>query len=178
MRGLIVCDMLNDFVTGSIGNPRSERIIPNIDQLLQKARENRDEWLVAFVNDAHLPNDFELKVWGEHAMAGTPGAQVIPELAPQDQEFVLGKRVYSCFHETGLEALLRQNGINDIVLTGQHTHICMRHTTADAFFKGFEVTVPQDAVEAFTEEDHEYGLKYLREIYKADTPYTKELLDT
>jgi nicotinamidase-related amidase len=177
MKGLIVCDMLNDFVTGSIGNPRSQRIIPHIDELLKLARENRDQWVTVFVNDAHLPNDFELKVWGPHAMAGTPGAQVIPELAPAEEEFVLGKRVYSCFHETGLDPLLRQYGVDHVVLVGQHTHICMRHTSADAFFRGYEITVPQDGVEAFTDEDHEGGLKYLRDIYKVDTPYTKELLE-
>jgi len=177
MRGLVVCDMLNDFVTGSIGNPRSERIIPNIQQLLAKAREDRENWLVVFANDAHLPEDFELKVWGEHAMAGTPGAEVIPELDAQPNELQLPKRFYSCFHETGLDALLRQHGVKEVVLTGQHTHICLRHTSADAFYQGYDILVPQDAVDAFTEEDHEGGLKYLREIYKADTPYTKEVLD-
>jgi nicotinamidase-related amidase len=117
-------------------------------------------------------------VWGPHAMAGTPGAQVIPELAPVEDEFVLGKRVYSCFHETGLDPLLRQYGVDHVVLVGQHTHICMRHTSADAFYRGYEITVPQDGVEAFTDEDHESGLKYLRDIYKVDTPYTKELLES
>ena len=51
------------------------------------------------------------------------------------KEFVLGKRVYSCFHETGLDPLLRQYGVDHVVLVGQHTHICMRHTSADAFFR-------------------------------------------
>ena len=176
MKALVVIDMLNDFVTGSIANPRSERIIPNIADLLAKARENRDEWIVAYANDAHLPKDFELKVWGEHAMAGTPGADVIPELAAAEGEFVLPKRTYSSFHETGLDPLLRQFGVDTLVLTGQHTNICLRHTSADAFFRGYEIVVPEDAVEAVTEEDHENGLEYLRQIYKVETPYAKELL--
>src|ERR1043166_9128807 len=73
MRALIVCDMLNDFVSGALANPRSERIIPNIQDLLARARAANKDWLVAYVNDAHLPGDVELDVWGEHAMAGTPG---------------------------------------------------------------------------------------------------------
>ena len=110
-------------------------------------------------------------------MAGTPGADVIPELAPAKGDFVLPKRTYSSFHETGLDDLCRQFGVDTLVLTGQHTNICLRHTTADAFFRGYDVVVPKDAVEAISEEDHESGLKYLEAIYKVDQPYAKELLD-
>lgn len=177
MKGLVIIDMLNDFVTGKIANPRSERIIPTIQQLAEKARADRDNWLVIYANDAHLPQDFELKVWGEHAMAGTSGAEVIPELAPIQGDFVLPKRTYSSFHETGLDDLLRQFGAGTVVLTGQHTNICLRHTTAEGFFRGYEVIVPRDAVEAISDEDHESGLKYLEAMYKADLPYTKELLE-
>ncbi len=177
MKALVVIDMLNDFVTGKIANPRSERIIPTIRDLLERARSDRGEWLVVYANDAHLPQDFELAVWGEHAMAGTPGAEIIPELAAARGDFVLPKRTYSSFHETGLDPLLRQFGVDTVVLTGQHTNICLRHTTADAFFRGYRVVVPRDAVEAVTEEDHESGLRYLETIYKAELPYTKELLD-
>lgn len=178
MKALVVIDMLNDFVTGKIANPRAERIIPNIDELLRRARSDRGGWLVVYANDAHLRGDFELRVWGEHAMAGTPGAEIIPELAAAPEDLILPKRTYSSFHETGLDPLLRQFGVDTVVLTGQHTNICLRHTTADAFFRGYRVIVPRDAVEAVSEEDHQGGLHYLETIYRADLPYTKELLDT
>jgi nicotinamidase-related amidase len=174
-RALLVVDMLNDFVTGKIANPRAERIIPNIRELLDQVRDDED-WIVVYANDSHLPGDFELKVWGEHAMAGTEGAEIIAELEADPSDFVLPKRFYSSFHETGLDPLLRQHGVDTIVLTGQHTNICVRHTTADAFFRGYKVIVPRDAVEAISEEDHEAGISYLETMYKADLPYTKELL--
>jgi nicotinamidase-related amidase len=176
MRALVVIDMLNDFVTGKIANPRAERIIPTIGDLLERARADRGHWLVVYANDAHLPGDFELRVWGEHAMAGTPGAEIIPELAAAEGDFVLPKRTYSSFHETGLDPLLRAHGVDTVVLTGQHTNICIRHTTADAFFRGYRVVVPRDAVEAMSEEDHEDGLRYLETIYEAEVIDAKELL--
>ena len=40
-------------------------------------RVSDDEWLVVYANDAHRADDREIGVWGRHAMAGTPGAQVI-----------------------------------------------------------------------------------------------------
>jgi nicotinamidase-related amidase len=176
MKALLVLDMLNDFMTGKIANPRAERIVPPIQQLLGQARANRDNWLVVYANDAHLPSDFELRVWGEHAMAGTPGAQIIAELAARDGEFLLPKRFYSSFHETGLDPLLRQFGVDTLVLTGQHTNLCVRHTTADAFFRGYQVIVPPDAVESLSDEDHRSGLRYLEAMYKIDLLETKQVL--
>jgi nicotinamidase-related amidase len=128
-----------------------------------------------FSSDTHLPHDFELKVWGEHAMAGTEGAGIIPELPVEQGDFVLPKWTYSAFYETGLDPLLRQLGVDTLVLTGQHTNMCVRHTTADAFFRGYDVMVPHDAVESLTEEDHEAGLCYLEATYAVKLPPTKEL---
>ncbi|MEI3502841.1 MAG: hypothetical protein V8Q42_03945 [Anaerovoracaceae bacterium] len=46
-----------------------------------------------FCNDAHIKGiDQEFKVWGEHAVAGTPGAEVIPELELCDKDYVVPKR--------------------------------------------------------------------------------------
>jgi nicotinamidase-related amidase len=78
---VVIVDMLDDFVTGSLANPRAERIIPNIAELAARARELG--WPVIYANDAHLPGDFEERVWGPHALAGSPGARVIERLAPQ-----------------------------------------------------------------------------------------------
>jgi nicotinamidase-related amidase len=151
-KAVIVIDMLNDFVTGALANPAGEEITPPIASLLDHARQQG--WLVVFANDAHLPGDYEEKVWGQHALAGTPGADVIPELAPQDTDIVLPKRFYSSFFETGLASLLRQNNVSEVILTGQHTNICVRHTASDAFNNGFAISVPRDAVAMFRLPDH------------------------
>jgi nicotinamidase-related amidase len=45
--------------------------------------------------------------------------------------------------------------------------MCVRHTAADAFFRGYKIIVAQDGVEAFTKEDHEQGLAYLKNVYSA-----------
>ncbi len=100
MKALIIVDMLNDFVDGSLANPRAQGIVAPLGRLLAHARE--DGWVVVFSNDAHQAGDPELKVWGEHAMAGTPGAQVIPQLEPREGEIVSDKQHYGAFDETGL----------------------------------------------------------------------------
>lgn len=171
---IIVIDMLDDFVTGALANPRCERIIPPLQELLAAARERG--WPVCYGSDAHLPGDPEEKVWGPHALVGTPGAQVIKELAPEAGDREFPKRYYSSFYETGLGGYLRQHDIDTVILTGQHTHICVRHAAADALNLGLDIIVPTDAVESFTQEDHESGLAYLRLVYAAATPTVGELL--
>lgn len=175
MKALVVIDMLEDFVTGQIANARSKRVIPHVQDLLEVARGNPD-WIVVYANDAHLPRDFELGVWGEHAMVGTAGARVISELPPAASDFVVPKRTYSAFYDTGLDSLLRQFGVDTVVLTGQHTNMCVCHTAADAFFRGYRIVVPRDAVEAFTDEDQASGLDYLRTMYHAELSEVHEVL--
>jgi len=164
---IIVIDMLNDFVTGSIGCDRAQRIIPPLQKLLAAAREAGVP--VIYSNDSHLPEiDKELKIWGPHAIRGTQGAEVIAELAPQPQDFVIPKRRYSGFHGTDLGLLLRELGVDTVVLTGLHVNMCLRHTAADAYFADLSIAVPSDGTEAFTEADYEGGLAYLKQVYAAD----------
>jgi nicotinamidase-related amidase len=176
MKALVIIDMLNDFVDGALANPRAQAIAPSLGRLLDHAR--REGWVVVFSNDAHAPGDPEMAVWGEHAMAGTPGAQVISALAPQpgEREIVSPKHYYGAFDETGLEQRLRALGVDEVVLAGQHTHICVRHTSNEAFRAGFKISVPRDAVCAFEGVDEDLALDYLSTVYGARITTVDELI--
>ncbi len=165
MKALIIVDMLNDFVTGSLKCERAQRIIPHIRDLIDNF--HKQNLPVIFANDSHLETDFEMGKWGAHAIEGTDGAEVIPELAPNDEDIIIGKHVYSSFFETPLDSILRSRNVKTVVLTGLHTHLCVRHTAADAFFRGYKIEIPEDGVDSFTGEDHESGLEYLKEYYGA-----------
>ncbi len=175
---VIIIDMLNDFVTGSLKCERAQRIIPNLKRLIDAARKH--DIPVIYSNDAHYPNDFEVERWGLHAVKGTKGAEVIPELKPTEKDFIVEKRTYSGFYETGLDPLLRSlykgEGVKTLVLGGLHTHICVRHTAADAFFRGYKIIVAKDGVESFTQEDHEQGLRYLEYVYNAKIMTVDEII--
>jgi len=167
---VIIIDMLNDFVTGKLEVERTKYIIPNLQRLIEAARQKGVP--VIYSNDAHYPQDTEVvEKWGNHAIKGTKGAEVIPELKPSEKDYLVEKRTYSGFYETGLDPLLRSlyqgTGVKTVVLGGLHTHMCVRHTAADAFFRGYHIIVAKDGVEAFTQEDHKQGLTYLEEVYNA-----------
>lgn len=172
---ILVVDMLNDFVTGALKCDRGLAIVPNVARLLRGARGAGVP--VIFCNDAHLKGiDHELKLWGDHAIAGTPGAEVIPELELCDSDYVVPKRRYSGFFHTDLDLLLQELDVGTVIMTGLHTHMCVRHTSADAYQLGYQVVVASDATDAFTEEDYQSGLRYLKEVYGAEITDVDALL--
>jgi nicotinamidase-related amidase len=173
MRALIIVDMLNDFVDGKLANPKAQAIVEPLQRLLAHARE--DGWVVVFSNDAHHPDDPELKVWGEHAMAYTPGADVIPQLAPREGEIVSPKRDYGAFDGTGLDEQLKERGVDEVVIAGQHTHICVRHSSYGALRRGYDISIPRDAVCAFEGVDEDDALAYLEMAYAAKITSVDEL---
>ncbi|MBQ2364180.1 MAG: cysteine hydrolase [Alistipes sp.] len=172
---ILVVDMLNDFVYGALACDRGKAIIPATAQLLDAAR--KADVPVIFCNDAHLRGiDRELALWSDHAIAGTEGAKVIPELNPSDKDYMVPKRRYSGFFQTDLDILLKELGVQTVIMTGLHTHMCVRHTSADAFSLGYDVIVAKQATDAFTEEDYNNGLAYLKTCYGADAYTNDELI--
>jgi nicotinamidase-related amidase len=178
-KAVIIIDMLNDFVTGKLEAKRAKYIIPNIKKLVKAARKSNVP--VIYSNDAHYPQDVEVtRKWGKHAIKGTEGAEVIPELKPAKKDYIVEKRTYSSFYETGLDPLLRsmynEEGVKTVILCGLHTNMCVRHTAADAFFRGYHIIIAKDGVEAFTQEDQEQGIKYLEYVYNAKIMAIDEII--
>jgi nicotinamidase-related amidase len=179
---LVVLDMLNDFVTGTLANSAAEPILDPIGQLADAAR-SRDDWVVIYANDAHQPNDIEFRVFGEHALAGSEGAAVVSSLTPQEGDFVVPKRYYSAFTETDLDSTCRVHNISKMVVVGQHTNCCCRHTTYDAFLRDFEVSIVSDATCVFApmvgdkyDAVQSESLEYLSTFYKSKVLETADLL--
>ena len=172
---VIVIDMINDFVTGVFKSDRAAKIVPNVKTLLDFARKKKIP--IVYATDAHLPNvDPEFSVWGSHAVAGTRGAEIVDELKPDKCDFRVLKRKYSAFQGTDLDQLLRELEVDTVVLTGVVTDICIQHTAADAFFRGYKIKIPKDATEAFTENAYTEGLQYLKEYYNAEITETDRII--
>ncbi len=163
---ILVIDMLEDFLSGALKCERAAKTLPLAKEFLTRARAAGLP--VIFCCDAHRKGiDGELPLWGEHAMAGTKGAEIEGELGPEAGDFTVYKRRYSAFFHTELDILLRELGIKRVILFGIQAHICVQHTAADAYFYGYEVYVVPELTEAFTEEKKEGALAYMREMYAA-----------
>jgi len=171
---ILVIDMLEEFVYGRLKSPQAEKIVPRIKLIIEEAR--RRGIPIIYLADAHLPMDAELKIWGPHALKGTKEAKVINDLKPQEKDIIIEKRWYSGFRGTGLDVLLRDLNVDTVIVTGIHTHICVLHTVADAFYYRFNVIVVKDAVAAFSDEDHKYALKYMEQVFGAKLLTSDEVL--
>jgi nicotinamidase-related amidase len=174
-QAVLVIDMIKDFITGKLGFARARDIVQRIEELLKVARERGVP--VIYVCDAHKPGDPELKVWGEHAMDGSEGSEVVPELAPVPGDARLKKHTYSAFFETGLHGILQNLGVEEVILVGVVTNICIQHSAADAFFRGYRVTLLEDCVAALGEDIHRQALECMRQFYGAKVIGSGELLE-
>ena len=132
---LLIADMLNDFINkgASIEVPEARTIIPNIKNEIKKAR--RKHIPVIYCCDAHKNNDPEFKLWPRHAVKGTEGAQVIKQLKPHDEDYIVLKTHYSCFYRTSLDKLLKRLGVTHLIITGVVTNICVLYTAAEAYMR-------------------------------------------
>lgn len=165
-KAIIVVDMINDFVTGKLGSPRAQRIVPNIAKLLKKAREQGIP--IIYLRDAHTPSDREMDIWGEHAMKGTEASEIVPELKPQKNDIVIEKRWYSGFVGTELPSVLKKLGVDTLVIVGVSTDICVQNNVGHAYFSGYRTIVPQDCTASIDENAQEQAIKYMKSIYGAE----------
>ena len=164
---VLVIDMLRGFMEE--GNPLycgadARRIIPNIQKLLE--HETSGGAKVFYICDHHDPDDLEFKMFPPHCVAGTAGAEVIPELAGFPGEVIKKKR-YSGFYGTDLEQRLAKLGPGKITVCGVCTDICVCHTVADARNRDYHVEVPADCVASFDEKAHRYALEHMENVLGA-----------
>ncbi|MHB8892275.1 MAG: isochorismatase family protein [Candidatus Limnocylindrales bacterium] len=164
---LIVVDVQNDFAdpAGSLSVRGGEDIIPIVNRQTALARANGA--LVAFSQDWHPEHTPHFAadggIWPVHCVRDTWGAGLhpaldVPEDAPLIHKGANGEDGYSAFTmrdpitgdtiPTGLETLLRDSGVRDVVVVGLATDYCVQATAADAVRLGFATTVLMDAVAA------------------------------
>ncbi len=163
---LVIVDMQNDFVDprGSLCVGGARGTIPAIARLRDMARA--EGMLVVFTQDWHGEDDPEFALWGPHAVGGTWGAEIVPELAPAPRDLVIRKLRYDAFYDTPLEHELRRRRIESLIVTGTVSNICVLHTAGSAALRWFRVIVPVDAVSALTEFDQHAALRQIAFLYR------------
>jgi len=164
---LIIVDMQNDFVRreGKLYVPGAEETIAPIKRLIQKARDAGA--LVIYTQDWHMKDDPEFKIWGEHALAGTWGAEIVDELKPEaGYYYIVRKNRYDAFFESNLDYLLRVKNIQKVIVTGTVANICVLHTAGSAALRWYDVILPKDTISAITEFDYYATLRQVSFLYK------------
>lgn len=89
---------------------------------------------------------------------GTPGAEIIPELAPEAGEPIVTHARLSAFKGTELELMLRARGVTSVLMTGVATNVTVEGTARDAVDLGYRTVIAADACAAADGPAHEATL--------------------
>ena len=162
---LIVVDVQNDFAdpSGSLYVSGGEEVVPVVNAEIERAIRSRAT--VIYTQDWHPESTPHFQkdggIWPVHCVRDTWGAAFHPDLhveGPVVRKGVDGRDGYSGFsvrhpetgdvEDTELEMLLRERGVERLVIAGLATDYCVVETTADARRLGFPVRVPADAIRA------------------------------
>lgn len=165
-KALIVVDMLNDFVDekGALYCGQHARdIIAFIKKRIEAYRANGN--LVIYLQDSHQEDDKEFEKFPKHAVAGTWGHEIVPELVPVEGDPVIQKRRYSGFFETHLADVLKAHNIAQVEVVGVCTNICVMDTVGGLVNMDYHVVVPRAGVADFDPEFHAFALKRMNKIY-------------
>lgn len=172
MKVLVVVDMQNDFITGSLGTPEAQAIVPNVKKKVEEAVTNDD--IIIYTRDTHFNNYLHStegkKMPVEHCLLGTYGWRIPDELMPPadyDKSDVVEKYTFgmhqlpSVLHNSYLGWFL-SGEITEIELVGLCTDICIISNALlmkSWFYDIVDISVDATCCAGVTPETHEAALK-------------------
>ena len=166
---LLLVDTQNDVWNAEVaerhpefGRTIRETVLPNLRRLIAAFREAGAEVMYTVIEN--LTQDgrdrsLDYKLSRFFVAKGSWEAKVLDELAPGEDEVVLPKTSSGVFNSTVIEYVLRNIGIDTLVVTGFLTDQCVDHTIRDAADRGFYPVCVRDACATRTAARHEAALR-------------------
>jgi ureidoacrylate peracid hydrolase len=152
--------------------------LPNMVLLRQACRSAGIEVTYTFIESQTADGrdrSLDYKISGFNVPKGSPDARMVPELAPGDDDILFPKTSSSVFISTNIDYVLRNLGIQYLIIAGCLTDQCVDSAVRDACDLGYLVTVPTDACATLSAERHESSLRNNRGYCRQVT--TRALLD-
>src|SRR5712671_3811620 len=181
---LVIIDMQRDFMEPggfgeTLGNDVSQlaRAVEPVAAVLNVAREAGI--LVVHTRDDHLPELSDappakiqrgapsLRIGdpgplGRILIRGEAGHDIIPALYPLDSEIVIDKPGKGAFYATELDDVLQKYGIENLLVCGVTTEVCVNTTVREANDRGYRCVVLADGCASYFPEFHEMGLRMIK----------------
>ncbi|WP_058305937.1 cysteine hydrolase family protein [Gracilibacillus massiliensis] len=177
-KALINIDYTNDFVAengaltcGEPGQQIEDRITAITEDFVKEGA------YTVFAIDLHEREDRfhpESKLFPAHNIRNTKGRDLYGKLKAlynqyenEEHVYYMDKTRYSAFTGTDLEIKLKERGINEVHLVGVCSDICVLHTAVDAYNKGYDIVIYQDAIASFNQAGHEWALGHFKDTLGA-----------
>ena len=181
---LVVIDMQRDFIEPGgfgavLGNDVTPlaAIVPRVAELIAGCR--RAGLRVLHTRECHRPDLSDcppskrdrgapalrigdLGPMGRILIAGEPGAEIVPELAPAPGEVVIDKPGKGAFWATPLQQILHEYGITTLIFAGVTTEVCVQTTMREANDRGYDCLLAEDATESYFPEFKSAALAMIR----------------
>lgn len=182
---LLVVDMQNDFVHPSGATERwmrkrmrqagndlppgpslTVRMVPRLERLIAVARDISVPVVWVRIEHNATSRDRFTKAEGWlYCDEGTWGAEWYGELGPRPGERVVVKRRHSAFFGTELDAMLRQEGVEGVIVTGTATQGCVEATLRDANAYDYWAVVVGDCCGQLDESAHKLALERMDRVF-------------
>lgn len=192
---LLIVDVQNDFCTrGGYADREGrdltmvEAMITNLLKLVVSAREFQVPIIFVrsiygasgwYLSDAWMDRAYQNNPRGGHISypvceQGDWGARLVEPLRPESasDEIVLTKHRYSAFFDTELDLILRTRRLENVVISGVTSNVCVESTARDAFMRDYFVVVAEDCCAAYSPSEHDGAMKnvgrYFGEVATSD----------
>lgn len=173
---VIVVDVQNDFCEpeGSAGKAGKDTsaamaMIPRVQRFLQAARDHGTN--VIFIQTIHEPSTDSAAWIGrrkdesrKNCLKGTWGAE-FTGIAPLPPEPVVNKHRYSAFLNTRLDSVLRTLKVENLLVLGVATNVCVESTARHGYMLDYNVVFVSDCAAAYDQQDHEMTLQNHRRYF-------------
>jgi len=173
---MIVVDMQNDFVAegAMLRSAQAAAAVPKLASTLNFCREKGIR--IVYTAHVHRRDGSDMGMYDDlyppianraSLVDGTPGVEIFPGLAPAPGEHVIKKHRYSAFFATDLDLILREWGIDTVIISGTTTENCCHATARDAMFYNYKVVFLSDCTGTFDYPDVGQGAMSAADVHRA-----------
>lgn len=135
-RAIVVVDLQNEYLpNGKLPLHQLDRAVDNAAKVIERARSKGEPVI-------HIRHE---QPGAPFFVPGTEGVEIIPAVAPQSGETVILKNHPNSFRDTELKKVLDEQGVDEVVIVGAMSHMCIGATARAATDQGYKTIIVEDA---------------------------------